>query len=272
MNDAQPQRDGPRRGPLRRWLPLAVLLVAVIAVWASGLTQYLTLASIAEHRDLLKAHVAANVAAALALYMAVYVAAIALSLPGGALLTVLGGFLFGWLTGGFATVAAATAGATVIFLITRSSFGAILAEKAGSRVNAFAKGFREDAFNYLLFLRLVPLFPFWLVNIAPALFNVRLSTYVLSTFIGIIPATFAFSVLGSGFDSIIAAQRAAFEACLAAKGADECQFALDAGALITPQLIAALAALGIVAVIPVVWKRLKARPAGNQDNGHADTH
>jgi len=279
MNDAQPQRDGPRRGPLRRWLPLLVLVAAVVAVWASGLTQYLSLASIAEHRDLLKAHVAANVTAALALYMAVYVAAIALSLPGGTLLTVLGGFLFGWLAGGLATVVAATSGATVVFLIARSSFGAVLAEKAGERVNAFAKGFREDAFNYLLFLRLVPLFPFWLVNIAPALFNVRPSTFMLSTIIGIIPATFAFSVLGSGFDSIIAAQRAAYEACLKAKDAGHCHFNLDAGALITPQIIAALVALGVVAIIPVAWKRFRMRkgekPAasiGQKDNGHADTH
>ena len=279
MNDAQPQRDGPRRGPLRRWLPLLVLVAAVIAVWASGLAQYLSLASIAEHRDLLKAHVAANVAAALALYMAVYVAAIALSLPGGTLLTVLGGFLFGWLIGGFATVVAATAGGTVVFLIARSSFGAFLAEKAGQRVNAFARGFRDDAFNYLLFLRLVPLFPFWLVNIAPALFNVRLGTYVLSTVIGIVPATFAFSVLGSGLDSIIAAQQASYEACLAARGSEHCRFDLDAGALITPQLIAALVALGVVAVIPVVWKRFRTRKGesltaanGQKDNGHGDCH
>ncbi len=279
MNDAQPQRDGPRHGPLWRWLPVAVLVAAVIAAWASGLTRYLTLASIAEHRDLLKAYVEANVVLALALYVATYVGCIALSLPGGTLLTITGGFLFGWLTGGVATVAAATGGATLVFLIARSSFGAVLAERAGTRVNAFAKGFREDAFNYLLFLRLVPLFPFWLVNIAPALFNVCPGTYVLSTFLGIIPATFAFSVLGASLDSIIAAQRAAYEACVAAKGTAPCRFNLDAGALVTPQLVAAFAALGIVAIIPVVWKRFRMRRAestatanGHKDNGDGGDH
>ena len=276
MSDSHLQPDGRRRGPITRWLPLMVLLGAIVAVWASGLTRYLTLAAIADHRDLLKVYVEANFVTALACYMAVYVAAIAFSLPGGALLTILGGFLFGWFAGGLATVVAATAGATVIFLVARSSFGAFLAEKAGPRARVFAKGFRKDAFNYLLFLRLVPLFPFWLVNIAPALFNVGLGTYVGSTFIGIIPATFAFSMLGSGLDSIVAAQRAAYVACLAAGGAGECRFGLEASALITPQLVAALAALGVVAIIPVICKHLRTRRAAaaghEEDNTHAGRH
>ncbi len=270
MSDTHPQSDGGRHGLLRRWLPVVVLVAAIIAAWASGFARYLTLASIAEHRDVLKAFVEANAAWALIVYAAVYTACIALSLPGGALLTILGGFLFGWLAGGITTVLAATAGATIIFLIARSSFGTFLAQRAGSRVDAFAKGFREDAFNYLLFLRLVPLFPFWLVNIAPALFNVRLGTYVLSTFIGIIPATFAFSALGAGLDSIIAAQRAAYDACLAAHGGGECHFGLDPAALITPKLVAAFVALGVVAVIPVICKRLRARKADNSAASRVD--
>jgi len=251
------------RGHWRRWLPLVILIAAIIAVWASGVTRYLTLASIAAHRDGLKAMVGSHYLVALGGYMLVYVACIALSMPGGALLTILGGFLFGWLVGGVATVIAATAGATIIFLIAKSSFGAFLAEKAGSRAKTFAEGFRRDAFNYMLFLRLVPLFPFWLVNIAPALFNVSSRTYVVSTFIGIIPATFAFSMLGASLDSIIMAQKAAFQACVAAHGHDQCRFALDPGALITPQLVAAFAALGVIAIVPVIWKRYKAHRTGN---------
>ena len=275
MSKAHPQSGGRKRSAIRRWLPLILLLAAVLAVWASGLDRYLTLAGIADHRDLLKDYVATNWLTALAIYLAVYVAAIAFSLPGGALLTILGGFLFGWFIGGLATVVSATCGATVIFLIARSSFGAFLAERAGPRARAFAEGFRKDAFNYLLFLRLVPLFPFWLVNIAPALFNVGLGTYVSSTFIGIIPATFAFSMLGSGLDSIVAAQRAAYVACVEARGAGDCSFGLDAGALVTPQLVAAFAALGVMAVIPVIYKRLKAQrataaPGPRQGNADAD--
>jgi uncharacterized membrane protein YdjX (TVP38/TMEM64 family) len=120
------------------------------------------------------------------------------------------------------------------------------------------EGFRDDAFNYLLFLRLVPLFPFWLVNLAPALFNVKLVTFVAATLLGIIPGTFAFAFLGSGLDSIIAAQQAAYQACLAA-GRGDCEMRFEAGALLTPELIIAFVALGVVALIPVAVKRVRAR-------------
>jgi uncharacterized membrane protein YdjX (TVP38/TMEM64 family) len=259
-----PSARNPRS--LRRWLPLALLAAAIAIAWASGIHRHLTLAAIADHRDLLKAYVAAHLITALCSYAVVYVATIALSLPGGALLTIVGGFLFGWLLGGLVTVVSATAGATIIFLIARSSFGTVLSERAGPSMKSLAEGFRRDAFHYLLFLRLVPLFPFWLVNIAPALFNVRLSTYIAATFIGIVPATFAFSILGSGLDGIIAAQRAAYEACVAAKGAGQCRFAIEAHSLVTPELLIAFAALGVVALVPVVVKRLKARRAPAGDN------
>jgi len=244
---------------LRRWAPLAILLAAIAAAWAAGLQDYLSLTAIAENRDALVGFVADNLLLSLLLYAAVYVMTVALSLPGASLLTILGGFLFGWLAGGMLTVLAATAGAVVIFLVARTSLGEALASRAGPWMNRLSKGFREDAFHYLLFLRLVPVFPFWLVNIAPALAGVPLSTYALTTLIGIIPGTFAFAILGSGLDSIIMAQKHAYAACVAEKGADACSFSLDAGALVTPQLLAAFAALGVVALIPVAIKKWKGR-------------
>ncbi len=244
---------------LRRWAPLAILLAAIAAAWAAGLHDYLSLNAIAENRDALVGFVAGNLLLSLLLYAAVYIVTVALSLPGASLLTILSGFLFGWLAGGALTVLAATAGAVVIFLVARTSLGEALASRAGPWMNRLSKGFREDAFHYLLFLRLVPVFPFWLVNIAPALAGVPLSTYALTTLIGIVPGTFAFAVLGSGLDSIIMAQKQAYAACVAEKGADACSFSLDAGALITPQLLAAFAALGVVALIPVAIKKWKGR-------------
>lgn len=246
-------------GPLRRWGPLLVLLAGLVAVYASGTHKYLSLASIAEHRDALQQFVQHNFVQAVGAYMLTYILTVALSLPGAVLLTILGGFLFGpWITG-TVTVIAATIGAAVIFMIAQSSVGDALVRRAGPWIKSLADGFRDDAFNYLLFLRLVPLFPFWLVNIAPALFKVPLSTFTIATFLGIIPGTFAFSTVGSGLDSIIAAQKAANQECIASKGLEQCPFTLDAGALITPKLIAGFVALGIVALIPVVLKRLKAR-------------
>jgi uncharacterized membrane protein YdjX (TVP38/TMEM64 family) len=241
-----------------RWGPLVLLVAVAGLVYATGAYEYLSLAAIADHRDALQGLVTRNWLAAIAGYGLVYMATVALSVPGAALLTVLGGFLFGWLAAGLLVIVAATAGATVVFLVARTSLGDVLARRAGPRLNALAKGFRDDAFSYLLFLRLVPAFPFWLVNIAPALFNVPLASFVAATLIGIIPGTFAFAFLGSGLDSIIAEQKAVFEACVAA-GRDDCEMTFEPGALLTPELIVAFVALGLVALIPVVIRRVRAR-------------
>lgn len=256
-----PEAPQSSRAPLKRWAPLGLLVVAAGIVYATGAYEYLSLAAVADHRDLLQGIVDAHWLAAIAGYGLVYTATVALSIPGAALLTVLGGFLFGWLVGGLLIVASATAGATVVFLIARTSLGDVMARRAGPRLSALARGFRDDAFNYLLFLRLVPAFPFWLVNIAPALFNVRLATYVAATFIGIVPGTFAYAFLGSGLDSIIAEHQQAHEACLAA-GREDCEMTFEAGALLTPQLIIAFVALGVVALIPVIIRQIRARRGG----------
>jgi uncharacterized membrane protein YdjX (TVP38/TMEM64 family) len=246
-------------GKLARWAPLTIIIAAALLAYGFGLHRYLTLDAIAEHHGALRQLVEQGFIPALAIYGLVYVAVTALSLPGAAILTILGGFLFGWAAAAAVTVIAATLGASAVFLAARSSFGDILARRAGPLLKKIADGFSEDAFNYLLFLRLVPLFPFWLVNIAPALVAVRLKTFVAATFIGIIPGTVAFAVLGSGLDSIIAAQTRLYNECLATKAAAECTLDYHPGALLTPQILAAFMALGIVALLPVVMKRLRAR-------------
>jgi uncharacterized membrane protein YdjX (TVP38/TMEM64 family) len=248
------------RNRLKRWVPLALLAAAGLAVWLSGLTDFLTLEVIAENRDALMGHVAENRWLALAVFVAVYVLVIAMSLPGGVILTILGGFLFGWLLAGVAVVFGATVGATAIFLIARTALGETLARRAGPWLDRLRKGFAEDALSYLLFLRLVPAFPFWLVNLAPALLGMRLGPYVLGTFVGIIPGTFAFAFAGAGLDSLIEAQRKAYEDCMArvaAGGEGTCTFTLDPGSLLTPEILIAFAALGIVALVPVVLKRYR---------------
>lgn len=241
---------------LLRWAPLVALVAVMIAAYGSGALRYFSLATIAEHRDALQALVDDRWLGAVLGYALVYTTVVALSLPVGALLTIVGGFLFGWAIAAPVTMAAATAGASVLFLIARSSFGEVLFRRAGPRLMSLAEGFRSDSFFYLLFLRLVPVFPFWLVNIAPALFNVPLKAYVGATFLGIMPGTFAFAFLGSGLDSIIAAQRQAYESCVAERGAEACDFSLDPGSLLTGEIIIALVALGIIALLPVALRRL----------------
>ncbi|MGB1088899.1 MAG: TVP38/TMEM64 family protein, partial [Alphaproteobacteria bacterium] len=155
------------------------------------------------------------------------------------------------------TVVAATIGATAVFVIAQTSLGEALAKRAGPFLEKMRDGFNENAMSYLLFLRLVPIFPFWLVNLAPAFLGVPLGTYFIGTLVGIIPGTFAFSFVGGGLDSLIAAQRTSFDECVAAEGAANCEFALDAGALITPELLGAFALLGVVALIPVAIKKFR---------------
>lgn len=247
----------PGRGVVRRLLPLFVLIALAGFAVSMGWHRYLTFGQLVENRAALAGFVAANRLLALAAYIAVYVAVVALSLPGGALLTITGGFLFGWIAGGLSVIVAATAGASILFLVARSALGEPLAERAGPWLDRLRKGFQEDALNYLLFLRLVPAFPFWLVNLAPALLGVRLSTFAVGTFLGIIPGTFTFAFLGAGLDSAVDAQIEANRECLAA-GAD-CDIQLDAGALVTRELLIAFAALGVVALAPVIIKKVRAR-------------
>jgi uncharacterized membrane protein YdjX (TVP38/TMEM64 family) len=247
-------RDGTPSRSLARFLPLLLIGAAMVAVFATGAHRYLSLGALAEHRDRLQGFVQSNAAVALLAYVGIYVTAVALSIPGAVFLTIGGGFLFGLALGTGAALISATLGAICVFLIARTSIGDVLLRKAGPRVQRLAAGFREDAFSYLLLLRFLPVFPFWLTNLAPALFGVRLRTFALATLIGIAPGTFAFASAGAGLDSLIAKSREAQAACRAEGGSD-CELRFDPKALLTPQLIAALVALGVVALIPIVLKR-----------------
>jgi len=208
------------------------------------------------------AFIDAHPVAAIAAFMAVYIAVVALSIPGAALLTTSGGILFGTFIGGSAAVIAATVGATIIFLVAKGACGENLLRRAGPLAGKLSDGFRADAFSYLLFLRLVPIVPFWMVNLVAALCGVRFATFAAATALGIIPPTFTFAFLGAGLDSVITAQQAAYSACVAAGRAD-CRLEFHLHAAVTPELIAALAALGLLALVPVVVKYLRARSRAN---------
>jgi len=249
--------DGQQRGGIGKFLPLAVIGGLMATVFAMGWHKYLSLQKLAENRELLAGYIDENIVVAVLAYMALYILVVALSLPGGAVLTITGGLLFGWLVGGTATVVAATLGATVLFLVVKTSLGEVLARKAGPWLSKLKSGFSENALSYLLFLRLVPAFPFWLVNIAPGLLGVRLPTYVFGTFFGIIPGTMAFSFLGSGLNTSLESAHQDFETCRAGASPESCEFALGIGDIVNKELLIAFAALGLVALIPIVLKRFR---------------
>jgi uncharacterized membrane protein YdjX (TVP38/TMEM64 family) len=240
---------------LKRWAPLAILAALIATAYAMGLHSYLTLQSVAENRAALEQYVANHTALALAIYAAVYIVVVALSLPGAAILSILGGFIFGWALSAPTTIIAATIGAVIVFQIVKTSLGAVIAERAGPFVARLSAGFTKDAFNYLLFLRLVPAFPFFVVNAVAGLCRVDLRTFTLATLIGIIPGSFAFAWVGRGLDSIISAHQATHDSCVAEKGAANCPFELSVSSLLTRELLIAFVILGVVALIPLVIKK-----------------
>jgi len=242
---------------LSRFTPLIVVAVLIGLVYGLGLHRDVSFETLIRNRAEIDRLIAQYAVAAVTGYILLYIVVISLSLPGGAILTVTGGFLFGPLVGSIAASLGALAGATIIFLIARTAAGEFLARRAGPFAAKLVEGFRANAFNYLLFLRLVP-FPFWLVNLAPALCGVRLSTFVAATAIGILPATVTFAVFGAGLDSVMAAQEAQYKACLAA-GSGDCSIALDLSHVLTPTLLGALAALGVLALVPVFARRIWGR-------------
>jgi uncharacterized membrane protein YdjX (TVP38/TMEM64 family) len=230
----------------KRYAPIAVIFAGLGFGYAMGWHQYLTLEYLATSREMLKTAVADNYFLSVAGFFVIYTLAVAFSFPAASVLTIFAGFLFGWFVAGTVVAFAATLGATILFLAARSAFGDFLKERVGGRVARLKKGFEEDAFSYLFVLRLAPVFPFFVINIAPAFFNVPVRTYVLATFFGILPGTFAYAYLGEGVDSVIMA-------------ANEAGRDISVADLVTREITIAFAALALVALIPTIVKKIRGR-------------
>ncbi len=222
----------------RRLWPIAIVVAGFAAFLAFGLDSYLTLDSLRDHRNQLLGFVAENAVAAGLLFIAIYAAATALSLPGGTVLTLAGGFLFGTWLGGCLAAFGAMIGAPIVFMIAKTSLGDAMLARAGPMMKKMEAGFRRDAASYMLILRLVPLFPFWLVNIAPAFLGLPLRIYFVTTALGILPATFIYAGVGSGLGHL-------FEI-----GEDP-----NLGVIFEPQFLFPLLGLALLALIPVAYKR-----------------
>jgi uncharacterized membrane protein YdjX (TVP38/TMEM64 family) len=257
MSACLPPADRPR-GFAWRLLPLAAIIIfSGVAYFAVG-DETISLHGLVRHRMAIFGFVSSHRVLALLTYIGIYVLTVAVSVPGAAFLTVAGGFLFGPVGGAAAAVVGATVGATLIFLVARTALGEPLLRMAGSRANQLAKSFREDAFSYLLFLRLVPVFPFFIVNLVPALAGVRLGPFIAATALGVIPAAVVFALAGTGLDSVIMAQKAAYDECVAS-GRLGCRMVFDTSDVFTPQLIVALIALGLLVLVLVMLRHWRAR-------------
>lgn len=226
----------------KRLVPLILLLLVPLLFYAFDLARLLSLETLAGQRAALLARVESHPLAAPLFYVLVYIAVVAFSLPGGMVMTMAGGFLFGTLAGGLYAIVGATIGATALFLIAKTSLGDYLLARAGGAVKKMQQGFAENALSYLFVLRLIPLFPFFLVNLAPAFLGISLRVYLIATFFGIMPATFVFALTGAGLGSILEQGKA-----------------VSVGGILTPEMIGALAGLALLALLPVLYKRFGGR-------------
>lgn len=237
-----------RRAGIRRWLPLAAIVALIVAAFASGAHEYVTLTALRENREWLEAQVAASLGLAAVTFIVLYAAATAASLPTGTVLTLTGGFLFGPWIGALLTVTGATVGAVGIFLAASTALGGALKarlEKSGGALAAMEKGFREDALFYLLFLRLTPIFPFFVVNLAPAFLGVRLPLYAWTTFVGIFPGTLVYTFIGAGLGKAL-------------EGTAEPSLEN----LVSTEILLGLGGLGAMSLLAVVVRRVMRRRSG----------
>jgi len=234
-NASGPAKPSSGSGLAIRLAILAVFVGALVAFFAFGGQDYLNLATIKRNRDALLAFTDAHFAAALAIAFVVYAGAVAFSLPGGLLLSLTTGFVFGRWVGTALVVVAATVGATLVFLAARYLFADAARRRMGALGEKINAGFTQNAFSYLLFLRLVPVFPFFIINLAPAFTTIPLRTYVLATAIGIIPGSFVFVNLGQTLGRIDSLQ-----------------------GLVSFDVLAGLGLLALFALLPVIVQKARA--------------
>ena len=241
-----------RRGFPWRTLPLAVLLLGFVVFFAFGLQHYLSFEELSRHRETLLGWRARHETLAVLTFVAIYVVVTALSIPGAVWMTIAGGFLFGIVAGSVYTVIGATLGSCCVFLAARLIARDWLRRRAGAEISKMEAGFRRDALSYLLVLRLVPIFPFWLVNLVPALIGIPLRTFLLGTLLGIVPGSIVYASVGNGLGALVAAGGTP-----------------DLGVLFHWEVLAPLLGLAALALLPIAYRRWN-RPGGSRSKGGAE--
>jgi len=225
-------------------LPL-LFAISIVAIFAFDLGSYLSFENLVENRQWLSDAVAANAVLIAFAFIAIYAAAVALSVPGATVLTLSSGFLFGTILGAAYAVIGATLGATALFLIARTSFGEVFRSRTEGVLGRVKEGFQRNALSYLLFLRFVPLFPFFLINLAAAFLEVPTRIFVIGTGIGIIPGALVYASVGNGLGVVL----------------DQGEVP-DLGIIFTPSILLSLLGLGLLSLVPILVKRLRGRRNG----------
>ena len=232
MAHPTPTSKNSPRSSMGKILTGIIFLIGIGAFVYFDLGQYLSLDSLKANRDLLLNYTESHYAVAVAIFILVYILQTTFSLPGGAILTITGGFLFGSLMGTFFVNIGATAGATLAFLAARYLLRDWVEQKFGDRLGPIQSGFAQNAFSYLMTLRLIPAFPFFLVNLVSGLTRINLGTYALATSLGIIPGSFVFAFAGRQLGSINSLSEIA-----------------------SPPVLLAFTLLGLLALMPIAYRK-----------------
>lgn len=224
---------------LKRILPLLILILLLLLSFYLRLDRYLNFNSLQKHRTTLLAWTEAHYLLTVLSFMGIYIIAVAISVPGAIFLTLTGGFLFGIIWGTLYVVISATIGATLLFFAVHSALNEWLSQKTARWIVKMRQGFRKNAFSYLLVLRLIPLFPFWVVNIVPGLLNVKPKTFILATLIGIIPGSLIYVMIGNGLGHV-------FD-----KGEKP-----NLSIIFSPEILLPLIGLALLSLLPIIYHRL----------------
>lgn len=243
--DAAPAIGAGRSAMLLRLAPAMAIIAGFAAFWLLGLDRYVSFEALAAYRDELRGLVARNEAGAALAFVLAYTVMVVLNIPAATVATMAGGFLFGVLPGALLSTTAATIGATGVFLAARLAVGDSLLRRARPAVRRMEAGFKRNALSYMLVLRLIPLFPFWIINIVPAMLGVPLRVFVLGTLLGAFPGSIVFSGLGDGLAGVLA------------RGEPP-----GPEILLAPRVLWPLVALAVLALLPVAW-RWRQRRRGN---------
>jgi len=226
----------------RRLLPLTVPVLGLLVFFIFDLDRFVTYEELHRRRMWLADQVEVHSLAAGIVFLFGYAAAVAFSLPVSMFLSIAGGLLFGQWLGTVYSVSGATLGAAILFTIAKSAIGDPLRVRAGPWLHRLEAGFQQNAVSYLLVLRLILIFPFWIVNLVPAFLGVSLRQYVLATYIGIIPGTFIYSLAGAGVGETLVSDRA-----------------IAMSDIFNVQIVGALIGLILMVLAPVVFRWWKSR-------------
>lgn len=224
---------------IKRYFLLLVLLMASGMFFYFGLQKYLSLESLVKYQSFIKLWSDQHYLSAVLIYCLLFTGLIACGIPCATFMCLVGGFLFGAIALIYAELST-TGGGLILYLTVRTAFGHRIAKSSSGWIKKVEKGFQENAFNYLLTLRLVPIFPCWISNISAGILNVPMKTFLSATLIGIFPSTLIYVLAGRSLDKIFNYHDIPVTQLL-----------------LTPSIFLPLLGLAILSLAPVLYKIVK---------------